>query len=107
VDGEKQKSKKKSRPDPGVEGQELDRHGFLFGLRERAAFELDNQGEKEGGGKDQENGKEIEEVDQQKLILKTVYEDLSSLVGALGHLPFLFRPGEVLLILEADDTMIR
>jgi ABC-type cobalt transport system substrate-binding protein len=60
------------------------------------------EGEKEGGGKDQENGKEIEEVDQHKPILKTVYEDLSSLVGALAHLTSLSRPGEVLLILEAD-----
>jgi hypothetical protein len=63
VNGKEQKSDEQGWPDPGVEGQELGCHDFLFGERKRFAFELDYEGDEEGGGKDQENGEEIEEVD--------------------------------------------
>ncbi len=69
-------------------------------------MELEDEGEEEGGGEDEEDGTELEEVDDQEAILKAVDQNASSPVRSHRHLTPLFRPDDMFLILEPDRAPI-
>jgi hypothetical protein len=69
-----------------MEHEELTRQFSLFDDGGAAAPQLKNQREKEGSRKYQEDGAEIEEIDQQEPILITFDQNAPSLVGTCGHL---------------------
>src|SRR3990172_8054418 len=106
VQGKQDKHDEHGWPDPRMESEELTGHFPLFEDCEAAALELENQGEKEGASKDQENRHEIDEVDSQEPVLKTLDKDTPSLECRSAHLTCLLRPDNVSLILEPDRAVV-